>query len=69
MGAGPPEPPCRGRLQTTASCADTTVRVVSVAEKASQEGRQVRAGKANASDTDDDASRRTHDDVETEVAQ
>jgi RHS repeat-associated protein len=38
MGVGPPEPPCRGRLQTPASCAGTTAGVVSVAEKASQEG-------------------------------
>jgi hypothetical protein len=63
---GPPEPPCRGRLQTTASCADTTAGVVSVAEKASRGGRQVRAGKANESDTADDASR-GKDDVRTEV--
>src|SRR5207245_1433659 len=50
MGVGPPEPPCRGRLQTTASCAGTTAGVVSVAEKASRGGRQVRAGKANESE-------------------
>src|SRR5207244_665586 len=50
MGVGPPEPACRGRLQTTASCAGTTAGVVSVAEKASRGGRQVRAGKANESE-------------------
>ena len=37
MGAGPPEPPCRGRLQTAANCAGTMAGVVSVAEKAHQE--------------------------------
>jgi hypothetical protein len=41
--------PAGGRLQTTASCAGTTAGVVSVAEKASRGGRQVRAGKANES--------------------
>src|SRR2546427_7106677 len=50
MGVGPPESPCRGRLQTTASWAGTTAGVVSVAEKASRGGRQVRAGKANESE-------------------
>jgi hypothetical protein len=37
MEAGPPEPPCRGRLQTTASCFGVTAEVVSVAEKARRE--------------------------------
>jgi len=46
---GPPEPPCRGRLQTTASCAGTTAGVVNVEEKAPRRC-QVRAGKANESE-------------------
>jgi len=35
MGVGPPEPPCRGRLQTTGSCAGSMAGVVNVSEKAS----------------------------------
>ena len=36
MEVGPPEPPCRGRLQTTLSCSGRfRVGVVSVREKAS----------------------------------
>ena len=41
MEEGPPEPPCRGRLQTTASCVGKGgtlwVGVVSVAEKTRQD--------------------------------
>ena len=49
MRAGPSDPDCRIRVQTTASCAGITVGVVSVAEKAGIT-RQVRAGKTNASE-------------------
>ena len=34
MKAGPSEPPCRGRRQTTISCFDRKVAVVNVMEKA-----------------------------------
>ena len=44
MGVGTPESPVQGRLQTTASCVGTTAGVVSVAEKATVRGRQVRTG-------------------------
>jgi hypothetical protein len=49
MGAGPSDPDCRIRVQTTASCAGTMAGVVSVAEKAGLT-RQVRTGKTNASE-------------------
>src|SRR3989442_15175039 len=49
-GWAPRSRPAGGRLQITASCAGTMAGVVSVAEKASRGGRQVRAGKANESE-------------------
>jgi len=49
MRAGPSDPDCRIRVQTTASCAGTMAGVVSVAEKA-RKTRQVCAGKTNASE-------------------
>jgi len=49
-GVDPPWPPCRGRLQTTASCVVGNGGVVSVAEKADRVVRQVGAKKASESE-------------------
>ena len=54
MEEGPPEPPCRGRLQTTASCVGKGgtlwVGVVSVCGKGEARPRQVRSRKASANE-------------------
>ena len=48
---GPPQPPCRGRLQTTARCVGQEPVVLSVAGKGALPARQVRATEASESDT------------------
>jgi len=47
MGVGPSNSDCRIRVQTTASCADPMVGVVSVAERRGGSTRQACFGKAN----------------------
>jgi hypothetical protein len=59
MGVGPPEPPRRGRFQTTSSCAGTMAGVVNVEEKALLESVKCELRKANESKPADDASRMT----------
>ncbi len=50
MEVGPPGPPCRGRLQTTAGCVGQVPFVVSAAGKARSRSRQVWVGKASVSE-------------------
>ena len=61
----PPESPCRGRLQTTASCAGSMAGVASVAEKAHRQCVRCELRKTSESDPLMKC-RNMYDDIETE---